>query len=249
MACDVPDMIQAHIYYFGQWEPNLTAFLTRRLRPGDGFVDVGANIGYFALLAAALVGDHGAVVAVEASPRIHRALLDNIRRNRRANIRALNVAASDRHGSVDLYRGTPGNQGTASLLPAPGREKEATVAAVPFDELLHDADVATARVIKIDVEGAEAPIVRRILARIGDFRPDLEIVVELAAAPASADADSAARIIERFRAAGFFGYRLTNAFSVARYLDRAPAVPPRRLEGPIVGREDVVFSRQDAAFV
>jgi hypothetical protein len=46
------DWIQRNLYYFGLWEPNLSAWIESRLSPGDVFIDVGANIGYFTLLAA-----------------------------------------------------------------------------------------------------------------------------------------------------------------------------------------------------
>ncbi|WP_368396365.1 hypothetical protein [Streptomyces sclerotialus] len=48
---DTQDLIQRYIHLFGGWEPHLTTWLTRRLEPGDAFVDVGANIGYYSLLA------------------------------------------------------------------------------------------------------------------------------------------------------------------------------------------------------
>lgn len=72
---DTQDLIQRYLYLFGAWEPHLTGWLRRRLRPGDGFVDVGANIGVFSVLAARLVGESGRVVAIEASADVHRRLV------------------------------------------------------------------------------------------------------------------------------------------------------------------------------
>lgn len=62
------DVIQRYLYLFGVWEPHLTAFISGRLTPKDTFVDVGANIGYYSVLASRLVGPAGHVVAVEPSP-------------------------------------------------------------------------------------------------------------------------------------------------------------------------------------
>lgn len=59
------DIIQRYLYLFGTWEPHLTAWIHQRLTPGATFIDVGANIGYYSLLAAHLVGPTGRVVAVE----------------------------------------------------------------------------------------------------------------------------------------------------------------------------------------
>src|ERR671922_2698937 len=70
------------IYWFGSWEPPLSAWIRRALRPGDVFVDVGANLGYFSLLAARAVAPGGSVVAIEAAAETVRRLEANIARNR-----------------------------------------------------------------------------------------------------------------------------------------------------------------------
>src|SRR5205807_5464610 len=114
MAGDTEDILQQYLYFFGEWEPNLTAWLARTLRPGDVFVDVGANIGYFSVLAAGLVGPAGAVVAVEPSPTAFGMLVANLARNDAANARAVNLAAADRHAAVDVYRGPPSALGHTS---------------------------------------------------------------------------------------------------------------------------------------
>jgi hypothetical protein len=59
------------------WEPEATKWFQDTLRPGQVFVDVGANVGYFSLLARALTGESGRVIAVEAHPR----LVELLRRN------------------------------------------------------------------------------------------------------------------------------------------------------------------------
>src|SRR5215470_15194542 len=59
------DLIQRHLYFFGTWEPHISGWIEASLRAGDCFVDVGANIGHYSLLASALVGPGGHVVAIE----------------------------------------------------------------------------------------------------------------------------------------------------------------------------------------
>src|SRR2546430_100519 len=61
LRCKIRDLIQRFILIFGVWEPNTTAFIRRKLKPGDGFIDIGANIGYCSLLASRLVGEAGRV--------------------------------------------------------------------------------------------------------------------------------------------------------------------------------------------
>ena len=79
--------------------------VTAVLRPGDEFVDVGANVGFFSLLAARLVGPTGRVVAIEALPANVAALEANARRNRLDQISCVPVAASDQGGQAVLVAG------------------------------------------------------------------------------------------------------------------------------------------------
>jgi Protein-L-isoaspartate(D-aspartate) O-methyltransferase (PCMT) len=88
LAGNTLDLVQRCVFYFGEWEPNVSRYVADRLRPGDVFVDVGANIGYYSLLASTIVGPSGKVVAIEASPAIHGLLVDNLRRNRADNVEA-----------------------------------------------------------------------------------------------------------------------------------------------------------------
>jgi hypothetical protein len=96
LAGNTLDHVQRHVFYFGEWEPNVSRYVADRLRPGDVFIDVGANIGYYALLASTIVGPSGKVVAIEASPKIHGLLVDNLRRNHADNVEAMNVPVTER---------------------------------------------------------------------------------------------------------------------------------------------------------
>jgi hypothetical protein len=68
--CDLDDVIQRYIFYFGVWEPMISHVTEQMLHKGDVYVDVGANIGYCSLLASNCVGGSGRVVSIEASPTI-----------------------------------------------------------------------------------------------------------------------------------------------------------------------------------
>src|SRR5260370_7902570 len=70
------------------------------LRPGDGFVDVGANIGALSLAASSIVGQNGHVFAVEAHPRTVEYLRGNVRLNEAENVRIIHAAVGDREGIV-----------------------------------------------------------------------------------------------------------------------------------------------------
>ena len=148
-------------------ELRLARLLIEWLRPGDTFVDVGAHYGYFSLLAARLVGDGGHVLALEAAPNTVEVLRHNVRA--RGTVDVIHAAVADapgklkffefpayasEHNSVDVMQ-FRGEDWLASNAP-----REIEVAAVTLDEVLANAATyAPARVIKIDVEGAEALVI------------------------------------------------------------------------------------------
>ncbi|MGI5393903.1 FkbM family methyltransferase [Streptomyces sp. CA-251251] len=248
-AVDTQDLIQRYLYLFGVWEPHMTAWLRRRLRPGDTFVDVGANIGVFSVLAARLVGDEGRVVAIEASPDFHHRLVRHGRLNGRGNIRAVNAAVSDSRRTLTFVLASSRNMGANSIVPYDG-PAEATfeIEARPLPELLDPAEIAHARVIKIDVEGAEGSVVRGMAPMLGTLRPDAEVGVEVTPERMARLGDSVEELLAVMRDAGFHVYRMANDYAPGSYpsaLRGAPGVPVR-LRGPVTGESDLIFSRVDA---
>jgi FkbM family methyltransferase len=248
LAGNTVDLIQRYVFYFGEWEPSLSRYVADRLRPGDAFVDVGANIGYFTLLASTIVGPSGKVLAIEASPTIHGLLLDNLRRNRVENVEALNVAAADREGSARVFLWPHSDIGKTSILATPQARYECDVPARPLDALLPPELLERVRFVKIDVEGAEWLVISGMREALRRARPDLEIVVEVSPRELRAQGTSAEEVMAVFAAARFFPYRLENDYSAGSYLtDGDPR--PRRITAPLSRQTDVVFSRRDAAFL
>jgi FkbM family methyltransferase len=236
------DFVDRFIYYLGVWEPNAVAFISRRLARGDVFVDLGANIGHHTLLASTLVGD-GTVVAVEASPSIFRMLEANLARNDARNVRAINMAVSSEAATMRIYHGEPGNRSTASVLRI--GELECEVKALPLDDILTPDELRRARIIKIDVEGAEAMVLvgmRRILKK---GRPDLEVMVELAPDRLANLHSSVDPVLAEFRSHGFFPFRLENDYELTHNFQ--PRRRTARLDGSFASQVDVIFSRVDAA--
>ncbi len=248
-AVDTQDLIQRYLYLFGVWEPHMTRWLQRRLQPGDVFVDVGANIGYYSVLASRLVGRNGKVVSVEASPAFHRILLRHAQRNGCANIRAINAAVSDRDELLTFILASSRNMGANSIVPYDGpAESTFQIAARPLPALLTEEEITRARVIKIDVEGAEGGVVRGLLPLLGRVRPDAELTVEVTPQRMAELGESVDDLLEAVRAHGFHVYHLANDYAAGSYPDAlrgAPKVPVRR-RGPVTEESDLVFSRVDA---
>jgi FkbM family methyltransferase len=146
------------------WQRHITVFLSTHLRPGDVFVDVGANIGYFSVYAGLRVGARGKVHAIEPDQDNLSLLSANVALNRLSNVQVHPLAASYRNGEAPLFRGTF-NRGAHSLLPQGGLSEGPAVPLVRLDELL--AEGPTPRLIKIDVQGADLEVLRGATGLLG----------------------------------------------------------------------------------
>lgn len=178
--CVLPDMVQKYIYLFGTWEPNVTALIRSRLRPGDTFVDVGAHAGYYSIMASKLVGKSGRVVAIEPSPRLFEMLKCNIALNHRLdNIIIFNKAVADESKNVDLYSGPENNLGMTTVRKRDHFRWEAKVEAKNLAEILSSVDVVKPRLIKIDIEGSEFDMMSAVEPLLDLCNGETELIVEI----------------------------------------------------------------------
>ena len=163
----------------GDYEREVAASFRRILRPRMGVLDLGANIGYFTMLAAALVGPEGYVLAIEPNGRNVRLLEASRRANGFAQVSVVQVAAGPRPGVLALHRSH--SNGTTS---EPGAGIAALLDAETVGCVRPDSLVPSSRridLIKADVEGAEylalsgctAILARDRPAIISEFSPDL----------------------------------------------------------------------------
>ena len=146
---------------FGTYEPNKYDAIAWFLRPGDVFLDVGANKGDFSLYAASLVGKDGIVIAIEPDPENCRWITRSIALNKYRQVILREVALSDQAGQATLYRGQ--KSGWHSLLPGlPGRDRDTVqVRTLSLDELVAEHGLnGRVTMIKVDVEGAEMMVLR-----------------------------------------------------------------------------------------
>lgn len=158
------------IHVLTRREPEVRQAIEQRLRPGDAFIDAGANIGFYSVLAARLTGQSGQVVAVEMMPATARALARNLALNQAVNVRIVQNALSDSTGQIIRARVTNQKHGQATIMDhgraAPSAESVA-VQTVTLAGIL--ADLEQVRLMKLDLEGAEflalkgaGPAIRKI---------------------------------------------------------------------------------------
>jgi FkbM family methyltransferase len=243
VECDLRDLVPSYIFHFGHWEPNISYWMARRLCPGDLFVDIGANVGYYSLLASSVVGESGGVVAIEASPSIYMKLNRSIEANQCKNVRVVNVAVSNRPGHVTIYSGPPENRSaTSTLQDWRGGKPEAKVVALPLDQILTEGELQRVRLIKIDVEGAEPAILRQIAETIQRYPRGIEILVECTLKDNSQEWDV---IFAVLFSAGFSAYAIENEYSTAWYLRWRFPSDLQPLSSLPSGQTDVLFTRDE----
>lgn len=159
----------------GKFELAEREFILRTLQPGDVTIDVGANVGYFALLMASKVGPEGHVYAFEPLPRNSALLAQSVTENGFADrITLTRAALADRGGELELVSPTTSlHWGGAYLRTAdedafPSGHEVTRVQVSALDEMALRRPV---KFIKIDAEGAELLILRGASRLLHEDRP------------------------------------------------------------------------------
>jgi FkbM family methyltransferase len=255
LRCRLPDGVQTFVYLFGLWEPDLTAFLRRRLRPGDAFIDVGANVGYMSALASKLVGPRGVVVAIEPAPVANTALKETIAMNDLANTRLVTAAVSDRDDILPLFVGPSFlSLGRSTTVPRaaqghPLLREHDRVRAAPLGSLVTREELATARLIKIDVESAEDRVLTGMLTTIDELASDAEIFVEVESKCWSDPQLRPIDVLRPYLERGYHIYLMSANYWPWRYLWPKDVRAPKRLRDLARlerrDRFDMVLSRID----
>lgn len=144
----------AAIYFNGLPDLDEMTFIERFLRPGDRFVDIGANIGLYTLFAAGIVGPKGQVIAFESDEVSRRRIAENVQLNGFDNIEVRREAITDHAGSIDFGFSS---ESCTRRVAAPGDTGNGA-RTVPTNTLCDALEGIDPTMIKIDVEGAE-PII------------------------------------------------------------------------------------------
>jgi FkbM family methyltransferase len=158
---------------FGVYERGEIAYFRSRFGADMTFLDIGANVGLYSALALSTPGFRGRVLAIEPHSESRLYLQKTIASNAAAATGAAlicGLAAADRPGTLTLYK-NPENKGDNRLYPDPLLRGEETVTADTLDNICQRYGIASAQFIKIDVQGAEAQVIRgatRLLAGSGD---------------------------------------------------------------------------------
>jgi FkbM family methyltransferase len=239
IECELRDYIPKRIFFFGVWEPEISRVISGELRPGDVFVDIGANVGYDTLLGSKSVGRNGHVVAIEASSDIFQRLQRNLTRNGVANVRTVAVAVSDCEGELVLYA-ERGNLGRTSSLNRAGSQPVESVPMLPLDRILTEDERRRVRLIKIDIEGGELPLLERLVETLDLYSRDMRLLVEMS----EDETGRASVVFAALLGHGFSAYAVRNDYALRSYLQPNAASAPERITRLPDTQIDILFKRE-----
>lgn len=222
LVADLSDLVPRLLYFLGYYELGLTELISCTLRPGDTFIDVGAHIGYYTVLASGLVGPDGEVHSFEPVPDIFSRLETNAALNNLENARLNQTAVSDRDGDLEIYLPRAINTGTGSFVKQPNSSDESRVCrSVSLDSYVQSNGIGDIRLIKMDVEGAE------VLA-LGGMHGVLEavdppnVICEAVPLLLEAAGSSVQELVSLMEEKGFHASRITDRGPVALQLGEQP---------------------------
>jgi FkbM family methyltransferase len=204
-------------YHAGEVEPEVQQALANHLRTGATFYDVGANIGFFSLFGAKLVGHKGRVVSFEADPDVVSRLRENAARNHDAPVKIEQKAVWSSTGLIRFARAKSAASPDLGLghVVQPGVQTDdeiISIEAVTLDD--YAAQFGPPDFIKCDVEGAEVEVFRGARRLLSENRP--EILCELHGA------DKREGLLQDLQALGYSCEPCGANHILARHAQRSP---------------------------
>ena len=202
---DLGDRIQ-RLMWGAAYEPHVRRLLSVLLRPGDIFVDVGAHIGYFSLVAACLVGPRGKVFAFEADPEMFQRLQSN--GYQFSWLTSYPKAVWQRTGQVSFSNPhQPGETGWGKVVEVRNDGHVVVVESISLDDWYETVDHVPIRLLKIDAEGSEPFILDGARNLISGARP---YIAELNDELLRGTGHSQVNICEKLRGLGYAIFTMTS---------------------------------------
>jgi len=203
---DLRDLDQFSTWFLQFQPPALGPLLDRVLRPGDGFIDVGANIGTYTCWAARVVAPSGWVQAFEPLPSTFELLRRHVTRNELDDWVTVSRSAVGEHpGTMTLFE-VPGASGWTAPYPRGQAAKGVEVPVVSIDSQMTDRP--TPRLVKVDVEGFEQHALKGMSGLLTRENPPV-VAMELSdkqLRPAGSSAEALLALVESL---GFRTWRIT----------------------------------------
>jgi len=206
-------------------EPLFTHVLSQFLKTGSVVIDVGSNLGYYALLESKLVGRRGLVIAIEPEPINFSYLIRNLRLNRITNVVPVNLAVSNINGTIMMVRSKKSNQTFAISDQARFRSGRYFLVKAKTLDCLVERMCVKVDAIRADIEGYEDFLLLGAVSTIRKFRPVLLLEIH----PFLLGVHRTFNMLMRLKELGYV----------------AKVVIPRKIDFALVCRKDDILTNLD----
>ena len=197
------------MYRYGYSDPELD-LVRHLLKPGDVFVDGGANVGLYSLVAAARVGQFGKVISFEPAIDTRRRLVGNCSANAYPWIEIRPEALGHEKGFAQFISFDGNRSGVSSFAPESSSfGKKVEVVVTTLDLALEGLDLKSLRLIKLDLEGAELKALQGSLTVLKNSNTD--IFIEIEPSHLQRQGSSAEEVFHFFDSLGFRPYQLQSS--------------------------------------
>lgn len=169
---DLSELIDNAIYR-GLWERGVTNIFKKYIRKNDIVIDVGANIGYYTLLSAKIVGDNGRVYAFEPSQKVYKKLKYNISLNNFKNIITECLGVSDKENKERLCLQS------SYKIHEESKIENTEIDMITLDSYIKRKKINKVDFIKIDTDGFDFAILKGAINTIKKFRPTIIVETDL----------------------------------------------------------------------
>jgi FkbM family methyltransferase len=242
MLLNLSDWAERRAYFTGRYyQEDVEELLSRLLRGGDNFVDVGANIGLLSLHAAALVGPSGTIWAFEPNPDTYQRLSRHFEINELTDVHLHQCGLGSEAGSLTMnVYGR--HSGKATLVDQAANSANSMLVEVRRgDEALKELDAAKPTVVKIDVEGFEVAVLEGLSEVL---KGNVAVIVEVSRRWLELAGTSATRLHELLE---YFGLVPHEFYICERRFSRELIVVPA--PGPLdLDQYDCLFTRPGSIF-
>lgn len=200
------DFLLNQMFYRGEYEPETSRLFYRLAKQSRVTLDIGAHIGYYALLAG-LANPSAKVYAFEALPTIAERLRENLALNPTAPVEAVTTAVGSRDGLADIYHVESNEISSNASLRKPERVQanyslgHTQIPVTTVDHFVSERGLLGVDLVKIDTEGTEADVLQGMKSLLARDRPSLlcEVLVGIG---------EPARLDQQLRPLGYRYYRL-----------------------------------------
>ncbi len=199
LKLEVSDWVQENLYFLDAYEDSELLFMKHILKDGSVFIDIGANIGLYSLVASKIVKKNGSIYAFEPYPKNREAFNENIALNNFKNIVVENFAIAEKEGEIALfYNMDNANLGMVSAY-VTDLDNAVKVKTISLDNYVKNQHITKIDFIKLDIEGGEYTALLGMQEVLTNLSPILMIeILEYVPFTKNTNQDKIVSFLEKF---------------------------------------------------